>query len=54
MVRRGMSLEEKRTALLRVFVESEDFLNGKEMEKRGAKTGIPSMAVKDVVRTRGR
>ena len=46
-----MSAEEKRQAILKIFVESEDFFNGKEMEKKAIKAGVPGMAVKDVVRT---
>ncbi|KNC50035.1 Mnd1 family protein [Thecamonas trahens ATCC 50062] len=51
MVRRGMSLEQKRQILLNMFLSSNTFFNLKEMEKKGAKLGLPVMSIKDVAQT---
>jgi hypothetical protein len=38
--RKGMSLEEKREKLLKMYYERKEVLNLKEVEKYGAKKGI--------------
>jgi hypothetical protein len=46
--RRGLSLEEKRTAMLQIFYDSQDFYLLKELEKLGPSKGVISQSVKDV------
>ena len=48
MVRKGMSLEEKRQAILSVYHERKEPLNLKEIEKHGAAKGVVSQCIKDV------
>ena len=38
--RKGVSLEEKRERILRIYHESKDVFNLKEVEKLGAKAGV--------------
>ncbi|XP_077210758.1 mnd1 family protein isoform X1 [Tasmannia lanceolata] len=49
--RRGLSLEEKRTQMLQIFYDSQDFFLLKELEKLGPKKGVISQSVKDVVQS---
>lgn len=46
--KRGLSLEEKRTAMLQIFYDSQDFFLLKELEKKGPTKGVISQSVKDV------
>lgn len=46
--RKGMSLDDKRTNLLKMYYERKEVLNLKEVEKYGAKKGIVLQSVKDV------
>ncbi|CAH0485231.1 unnamed protein product [Peronospora farinosa] len=48
MVRKGVSLEEKRERLLRIYHESKEVFNLKEIEKLGSKAGVVLQTVKDV------
>ncbi|KAF4527335.1 hypothetical protein B566_EDAN001112 [Ephemera danica] len=50
--RKGVSADEKRTRMLEIFHESEDFYQLKELEKLGPKEkGIVAQSVKDVVQS---
>ncbi|XXG64306.1 hypothetical protein AAC387_Pa05g2293 [Persea americana] len=49
--KRGLSLEEKREQILRIFYESQDFFLLRELEKLGPKKGVISQSVKDVVQS---
>ncbi|KAH9300383.1 hypothetical protein KI387_011966, partial [Taxus chinensis] len=49
--RRGLSLEEKREQMLKIFYESQDFFLLKELEKLGPRKGVISQTVKDVVQS---
>ena len=40
MVRKGVTAEEKRVRLLKIYHESMEVFNLKEMEKLGAKAGV--------------
>ena len=48
MVRKGMSMEEKRQAILSVYHERKEPMNLKEIEKLGAAKGVVSQVIKDV------
>ncbi|KAJ6812850.1 meiotic nuclear division protein 1-like protein [Iris pallida] len=49
--KRGLSLEEKREQILKIFYDSQDFFLLKELEKLGPKKGVISQSVKDVVQS---
>ncbi|XP_059063122.1 meiotic nuclear division protein 1 homolog isoform X2 [Cryptomeria japonica] len=49
--KRGLSLEEKREQMLKIFYESQDFFLLKELEKLGPRKGVISQTVKDVVQS---
>ena len=49
--KKGMSLEEKRTAVLELFHESKSVFNYKEVEKLAVKKGVIQQSVKDVVKS---
>uniref|UniRef100_A0A0C9QLA0 Meiotic nuclear division protein 1 homolog n=1 Tax=Wollemia nobilis TaxID=56998 RepID=A0A0C9QLA0_9CONI len=49
--RKGLSLEDKREQLLKIFYESQDFFLLKELEKLGPRRGVVSQTVKDVVQS---
>ncbi|GLD95445.1 hypothetical protein PINS_up004090 [Pythium insidiosum] len=46
--RKGVSLEEKRERILKIYHESKEVYNLKEIEKLGAKAGVVLQTVKDV------
>lgn len=46
-----MSLEQKREECLKVFTESAEFFNAKEVEKLASKRGLPAQTVKDVLQS---
>ncbi|KAG7391009.1 Meiotic nuclear division protein 1 [Phytophthora pseudosyringae] len=48
MVRKGVSLQEKRERILRIYHESKEVFNLKEVEKLGSKAGVVLQTVKDV------
>ncbi|CAI5737222.1 unnamed protein product [Hyaloperonospora brassicae] len=48
MGRKGVSLQEKRERILRIYHESKEVFNLKEIEKLGAKAGVVLQTVKDV------
>ncbi|KAF9509790.1 hypothetical protein BS47DRAFT_127552 [Hydnum rufescens UP504] len=48
---RGLSVEEKRAKLLEIFRESKDFFQLKELEKLGAKKGVVSQTVKEILQS---
>lgn len=50
-VKKGMSLEQKREECLKVFTESAEFFNAKEVEKLASKRGLPAQTVKDVLQS---
>ena len=47
---KGVSAAEKRERLLKLFHTTREVMNKKEIEKRGAATGIPGQAVLDVLK----
>ncbi|XP_042492762.1 meiotic nuclear division protein 1 homolog [Macadamia integrifolia] len=49
--KRGLSLEDKREQILKIFYESQDFFLLRELEKLGPKKGVISQSVKDVVQS---
>eukprot|EP00897_Mesotaenium_endlicherianum_P002511 jgi/Mesen1/2288/ME000154S01454 len=49
--KRGLSLEEKRSEMLKIFHETEDFFLLKDLEKLGPRKGVISQSVKDVVQS---
>ncbi|ETL91853.1 hypothetical protein L917_09686 [Phytophthora nicotianae] len=48
MPRKGVSLQEKRERILRIYHESKEVFNLKEVEKLGSKAGVVLQTVKDV------
>ncbi|TMW62822.1 hypothetical protein Poli38472_005440 [Pythium oligandrum] len=46
--KKGVSLEEKRERILKIYHESKDVYNIKEIEKLGAKAGVVLQTIKDV------
>ncbi|KAG6594106.1 putative meiotic nuclear division protein [Phytophthora cinnamomi] len=48
MGRKGVSLQEKRERILRIYHESKEVFNLKEVEKLGSKAGVVLQTVKDV------
>uniref|UniRef100_K3X901 Meiotic nuclear division protein 1 homolog n=1 Tax=Globisporangium ultimum (strain ATCC 200006 / CBS 805.95 / DAOM BR144) TaxID=431595 RepID=K3X901_GLOUD len=46
--KKGVSLEEKRERLLRIYHDAKDVFNLKEIEKLGAKAGVVLQTIKDV------
>ncbi|CAH0520945.1 unnamed protein product [Peronospora belbahrii] len=48
MVRKGVSLQEKRERILRIYHESKEVFNLKEVEKLGSKAGVVLQTIKDV------
>ena len=48
MGKKGLSLEEKRQRILRIYYEKKEVFNLKEIEKLGAKRGVVFQAIKDV------
>lgn len=51
MSKRGVPLEEKRQRLLKIFHETCDVFQLRDMEKLGAKQGVISQSVKDVIQS---
>ena len=51
MVKKGLSLEEKRTKVLEIFHESDDVYQLKEIEKIAAGRGVTVQSVKEVVQS---
>lgn len=49
--RKGLSLEEKREQMLKIFYETQDFFLLKELEKLGPRRGVICQTVKDVIQS---
>lgn len=49
--KKGMSLEDKRTAILEVFHETSDVFTLKDIEKLGTKKGVVTQTIKDVLQS---
>ena len=48
MGKKGLSLEEKRTKILEIYLDNKEVYNLKEIEKIGAKKGVVFQTIKDV------
>lgn len=51
MVKKGLSLEQKRERVLEFFHESDSVFQFKEVEKEAIKRGVAAQSVKDVVQS---
>lgn len=51
MVKKGLSLEQKRERVLEFFHETDSVFQFKEVEKEAVKRGVTAQSVKDVVQS---
>ena len=51
MVKKGLSLEQKRDIILELFHEHDDVYQLKEIEKKAAARGVTLQSIKDVVQS---